>query len=178
MKKNVLNTYSRNSAEYVVLHGLLRKSRKCKPSLSFLGVKNPNEAFALAEQLAIFHSKNKVETLPVNVQTFSTLSKVMAKNSEGKLKFVYREEDNSKKKDHESSHFLKYKGERLGRDSEVYAFMAIISAEQALPDFLEIVISLSVECPDSYRIGFSFMKELGKKVYDEELIQGWNRIFN
>jgi len=62
------------------------------------------------------------------------------------IELVCHEEDDSTAENKEAAHFLKYKGKRIGRDIEVYAFMGKISSEiEMLCDFLsEIVFSLNL----------------------------------
>jgi hypothetical protein len=46
--------FERGSAEYVVLHGQHQIRRKRKPSVPFLGIKNPRYAFEFALEVAYF----------------------------------------------------------------------------------------------------------------------------
>lgn len=50
MNSSHLNNLTPGSAEFVVAHARLRRSRGRRPSMSYLGQRNPREALALAER--------------------------------------------------------------------------------------------------------------------------------
>lgn len=62
------------------------------------------------------------------------------------IRLAYNEEDSSTKPNLEAAHFLKYKEQRIGRDIELYDFMAEMSSEiEMLCDFLsEIILPLGL----------------------------------
>lgn len=108
---------------------------------------------------------------------FLDIGKVIAENSGGKIRIAFNEEDDSMQKNVEAAHFLKVKEKRLGRDLELYAFMAEISPEQAPADFIDVVIAIKNDYPESYQKASVLLKKLGEKVYEGKILEEWNTLF-
>ena len=69
MKKSVLSQFRVGSAEQVVYHALWQRSRGRRPSMSFIGERNPREALAAAA--AIFHEVRQTELIDLLVSSVS-----------------------------------------------------------------------------------------------------------
>ncbi len=125
--------------------------------------------------------KNNPKTEKVAIldkSVFLELGTIISDNSNGKIRVAFNEEDTSSELQKEAAHFLKLNEERLGRDFEVYGLMAEMSPEQALSDFLEIVLAIKNSCPESYEKASAKLKELGSKVYKNEILTSWNACFD
>lgn len=98
--------------------------------------------------------------------------------SEGRIRLALNEEDTNTNHQPEAAHFLKLDEKRLGRDIELYEFMANVAGPQsALADFAEVVISLK-SIPTCYSVAVDAMRALGRKVYPQDLIEQWDELFN
>lgn len=109
---------------------------------------------------------------------FLQIAKIIAENSNGKIRIAFNEQDESTEKDEGAAHFLKLNEKRLGRDMELYGFRAKVSPESAPADFLELVFALKEECPQSYQKASIALKELGVKVYTGDVLDEWNKLFD
>jgi len=110
---------------------------------------------------------------------FHQLAKIIAAFSGGKIRIAFQEEDDSTEKNIEAANFLKLNEERLARDIQVYGLMAKISPEDALPSFLgEVLIPIKIECPESYEKAAVQLKEMGLRVYADDIINDWNGLFD
>lgn len=80
-------------------------------------------------------------------------------------------------KDNQGS-YLQLDCNRVGRDIEVYGFMASVQGEQpTLADFAMEVV-LPIKCvPASYASAVDGLKALGQKVYPAELQAEWEALF-
>jgi hypothetical protein len=114
----------------------------------------------------------------VTKDDFLQIAKTIVEFSNGKIRVAFNESDNYTKADKEAAHFLKLNDKRVGRDMEVYGFMSLFSAEQALPDFYELLIFIKAECPESYEKASAQLKELGQKVYEGSILNYWNELFD
>lgn len=116
--------------------------------------------------------------IKVTKDDFLQIAKTIAEFSEGKIRIAFNEEDDSTAEEKEAAHFLKLNDRRIGRDIELYGFMAKISPKQALPDFFEFLISIKQECPESYEKASIKLKDLGAKVYEGDILNDWNGLFD
>ena len=114
----------------------------------------------------------------VTKDDFLQIAKTIAEFSNGKIRIAFNEGDDSTESENEAAHFLKLNGKRLGRDVELYGFMASLSPEQALPDFFGLLFFIKEECPESYKKASVQLKELGSKVYEGDILNEWNRLFD
>lgn len=110
---------------------------------------------------------------------FHQLAKTIAAFSGGKIRIAFNKADDSTAQDKEAGHFLKLNEERVARDIQVYGIMAKVSPEEALPSFLgEVLIPIKIECPESYEKAAVQLKEMGLRVYTEDIINDWNGLFD
>lgn len=110
------------------------------------------------------------------------IAKVAVEYSEGRLRLVHNEEDKSEDFVYVSGRFLKFEGERLGRDIEMYDFMGKIDEmggwTTVLPMFLEeVLLQFKEELPVSYVKASERLKTLGEIVYEGERLKKWKRLF-
>ena len=91
------------------------------------------------------------------------------------IRLAWNEEDDSPAINKEAAHFLKYKEKRIGRDIELYAFMAKVdSVISALIDFLtEVIVPLNLH--DS--IAAYAIKVWGIELLSEEHWEEWKDLF-
>lgn len=103
----------------------------------------------------------------------------IATYSDGRIRLVYEEQDESEDKDAQSAHFLKLDGRRLGRDIELYGMMSQVMCweETFVMFFEEVILPLREHAPSSYQKTSNLLMEAGLKVYPPELHQQWQKIF-
>ena len=91
------------------------------------------------------------------------------------IELVYQEADDSTKENIDAAHFLKYKGKRIGRDIELYAFLSEISTDLEMwCDFLaEVIFPLNLH---NSKAAKSIMA-IGFKLLDEEHWNEWRDLF-
>jgi hypothetical protein len=91
------------------------------------------------------------------------------------VRLAYNEEDSSTKQNLEAAHFLKYKEQRIGRDIELYDFMAEISSEmEMLCDFLsEVILPLGL----GSSLPAEAIKEWGYHWLSAEKWEEWESLF-
>ena len=91
------------------------------------------------------------------------------------IRLAYNEKDDSTDTNKDAAHFLKYKEKRVGRDIELYAFMAKMSSDiSALVDFLdEVIIPLNLH--DS--IAAYAIEVWGIELLPEEHWEEWKDLF-
>jgi len=91
------------------------------------------------------------------------------------IRLAYNEEDNSIEENKEAAHFLKYKDKRIGRDIELYAFMAELSSEIVmLCDFLEeIIFPLKLQGSTAEKSIFDW----GLEILPEDSRDAWAELF-
>ena len=94
-------------------------------------------------------------------------------NSE--IRLAYNEEDTSTEPNLEAAHFLKYKEQRIGRDIELYDFMAEMSSEiEMLCDFLsEIILPLGL----GNSIPAQAVMDWGYEWLSEDKWEEWESLF-
>jgi|WetSurMetagenome_2_1015567.scaffolds.fasta_scaffold54768_3 hypothetical protein len=100
--------------------------------------------------------------------------------SDGRLRLVHNQEDNSEKLEREAARFLKLDGHRLGRDIELYDFMGRgpVGWEGTLPMILEeVILPLRKELPKSYETASEKLKKMGEPVYKGDILNSWNELF-
>lgn len=114
----------------------------------------------------------------VTKDDFLRIANTIVEFSSGKVRLAFNESDDSKKEEKEAANFLKLNEKRIGRDMEVYDIMALVAPEQALVDFLELLFSIKKECPQSYEKASAQLKELGSKVYEGDILNDWNGLFD
>lgn len=81
----------------------------------------------------------------------------------GHLRVAFNEDDNSQAPQPECAHFLKLDERRLGRDFELYNFMAKAAGEQAVVVMLleELVLPLQNALLEAFAEGIVFCREQG-----------------
>ena len=91
------------------------------------------------------------------------------------IRLAYNEEDASTNLNPEAAHFLKYKEQRIGRDIELYDFMAEMSSEiEMLCDFLgEIILPLGL----ANSIPAEAVKKWGYEWLSEDKWKEWESLF-
>lgn len=91
------------------------------------------------------------------------------------IRLAYNEEDASTNLNPEAAHFLKYKEQRIGRDIELYDFMAEMSSEiEMLCDFLgEIILPLGL----ANSLPAEAVKEWGYYWLSAERWKDWEDLF-
>lgn len=102
------------------------------------------------------------------------LAECIIQNSEGKIRMAFNEEDGTKECNKDATHFLKYKEKRIGRDLELYNFMAEISNEQVMLTMLlqEIVFPIK-QIIFAYKKGMEYLRDWGLEIYPENLHEKW-----
>lgn len=108
------------------------------------------------------------------------MAEAAAEASEGRLRLVHHEQDDSEDIAYGAARFLKFDGRRLGRDIELYEFMGEGPAgwESTLPMVLEeVVFLLQNELPISYGKASQELKTIGEEVYKGEVLDAWERFF-
>ncbi len=123
-------------------------------------------------------SEPEEEKKEITRDDFHELAKIIAAFSGGKIRIAFKEEDDSTTQNKEAGHFLKLNEKRLARDIPVYGIMAKASPEQALPNFLgEVLFPIENECPESFEKAAFQLKEMGLRVYADDFINDWNKLF-
>jgi len=108
------------------------------------------------------------------------MADAMVAASGSRLSVARNEADDTVEPEPEAATFLKLDGSRLGRDLEVYAFMATIhgSWEPVLPDMAEeLVLPLRRECPGAYAAAVDALLGMGRAVYGADRQEAWADIF-
>ena len=116
-------------------------------------------------------------TSVITKETFLQLATIITEHSSGKIRIAFNEKDSSKEQDLEAAHFLKLNEQRIGRDMELYGLMSVASPQNALIDFLELIMFIKNECKESYEQANPILKELGTKVFTGETLEKWNYLF-
>lgn len=110
-----------------------------------------------------------------------TIAELVVAHSRGRASMAYQEEDTTADKALDAAHFIKVDGRRVGRDIEVYGFMGDGAGgwEATLFRFFEEVLLPVRELglADSYAAAGEKLKELGHKVYTQNLHAGWDALF-
>lgn len=104
----------------------------------------------------------------------------IADNSGGFIYIAKNEEDKSTKKELAAATFLKLHHERLGRDLELYAFMAKAAhIEVMLVQVLEeVLLPIKHEgLTGSYKAASDIMKAWGSEVFDSNMVDAWQDLF-
>lgn len=99
-------------------------------------------------------------------------------SSEGKLAMAFNEQDTTNQTDKEAAHFLKYKGKRLGRDLELYAFMNELVGLPTLIAYLLEEIIFPIKKEDRSKICSDYLKEWGIEVNKPENRESWIKLFD
>ena len=98
--------------------------------------------------------------------------------SNGTIKLVKHEKDDSKDECKEAATFLKLKGARVGRDLELYNFMSEISGVKImLCSLLEELLLPIRSVPLSYSKGKVFLRDWGCEVFKGEYKVSWVDLF-
>lgn len=74
---------------------------------------------------------------------------------------------------------MKVDDHRLGRDLEIYGFMAGVSSDaQALGDFVgEVMLPVKSMVPRAYETVAPLLEQLGYRLIDTAYHEGWRAIF-
>ena len=108
---------------------------------------------------------------------FMPIARAMVRKSDGKIRLAYQEKNKSNFKDKEVGHFLKFNGERIGKDIEFYNAMSIkYTTGHALPDFFLILLKIKYDCPSSYSVGVVMIKKIGNSLFKDQLLENWNNL--
>jgi hypothetical protein len=122
--------------------------------------------------------KPKVVKTKISSDDFMAIAKVMAEKSNGKIRIAHNEKDDSTDKEPEAAHFIKLNEKRISRDIELYRLMISVSEHQALADFIDPILAIKIDCPESFQEAASMLQELGKKVFTDTLLIDWNSLFS
>lgn len=100
----------------------------------------------------------------MNQEALHILAEHLVSVSGGRLRLAFNEENATAAYQPEAAHFLKLDDHRLGRDFELYTFMATVQGEKAtLGDVLtEVILPLKRTIPLSYTAGIEQMRVLGR----------------
>jgi hypothetical protein len=102
----------------------------------------------------------------------------IAEASGGRVRLAFQEDCESRDHIASAAHFLKLDERRLGRDIEIYGFMAKVQGNQgALVEFVEEVVLPLRQIPDTYDVAVAAMKALGREIYPADMIQEWDALF-
>lgn len=94
-------------------------------------------------------------------EDFMRIANEIVAASSGRLRLAFNEDDSSTSKVADAAHFLKLDERRIGRDIELYGFMAKMMGDAAaVADFLAEVILPIQPCARSYGIGMDAMRSL------------------
>lgn len=99
------------------------------------------------------------------LEKINKLAELLAQKAPGQIRIAFNEEDRTTAKQPEAAHFLKFTLDgverRMGRDLELYNFMATVAGEQAvICDLLgELVMPLKSYTPEAYKAGIDFLRE-------------------
>jgi len=107
------------------------------------------------------------------------IARLAADHSGGRLRLAENEADASAIEEPEAAHFLKADGRRLGRDIEIYGLMGeAVGWEMALTIFLEeVVLPIITFSRESYDAASADLRDLGLKVFPEDLREQWRNLF-
>ncbi len=108
------------------------------------------------------------------------LARGMAGDSGGRLRVVRNEADADGSHVPDAATFLKLDGVRLGRDLELYRFMADIQGWPAtLADLAaEVVLPLRSPVPEAYRHAVAALLEAGPRLLPPDLVEAWGDVFS
>lgn len=110
--------------------------------------------------------------------SFMQIAKVIVKNSNGKIRLAFREKDFSNYQDEEARHFLKLDNNRISKDIELYGHMSVNDKlGHGLPTFLLFLFNIRTDCPNSYIEGCKLLKEIGDNIFEDKILENWDRIF-
>jgi hypothetical protein len=109
------------------------------------------------------------------LEKVNALGNRLVAKAPGRLRIAFNEDDNSKEPQPECAHFLKLDGRRVGRDFELYNFMAkVTGGDSDQPGIVmllqELVLPLQEAAPEAFQEGIAFMREqnFGDKQADWE----------
>lgn len=98
-------------------------------------------------------------------------------NSKGAIRLAINEEDDTTKTTKEAANFLKYKGKRLGRDLEVYAFMDKVMGTPMMLTHLFSEIFCPIQKEEWSREVAGYLKTWGVEVNEGENKGEWIKLF-
>ncbi len=107
------------------------------------------------------------------------IAEIAVQYSGGRLRLAFNEEDDTEKFVGDAARFLKFDGNRLGRDIELYGFMGDISGwQQPLAMFFEeVLLPFKSLLSESYDKAGEALRTLGESVYPENILQQWRDLF-
>lgn len=108
------------------------------------------------------------------------IAELAVKHSDGRLRIAYNEKDDTSEFDQMAEHFLKFDGQRLGDDLELYAFFgeSKVGWDSVLPRFFEeYLLSIRNDLPESYTNASLMLCALGSLVYEDDILKRWHKLF-
>ncbi|HAE36760.1 TPA: hypothetical protein DCX66_03670 [Candidatus Nomurabacteria bacterium] len=103
---------------------------------------------------------------------FLQIARIMAQKSGGKLKIK------SYHLNEKLRHFVELNGEKIREDIEYYGEGSVKNkTSYFLPEFLFFINEMRNDSPNSYKEGMALLYKIGNKVFEEKILQNWNRIF-
>lgn len=104
---------------------------------------------------------------------FLHIAKIMARKSSGKLRLISYRLDKVTRR-----HFIELRGEKIREDIEYYGEGSVKNTTSYfLPEFLFFINEVKSDCPNSYTAGMNLLYKIGNKVFEDEILDNWNRIF-
>ena len=116
-------------------------------------------------------------TKRITKDDFIKIAEAMVEKSEGKLRLAFNEDEKTSEPKATGIHFLKLNEKRIGQSMELYGQRAMLFQDVTLPDFFEVLLSIKMDCEESYKVGSKMLRELGELAYKGELLKKWNAIF-
>lgn len=109
---------------------------------------------------------------------FIKIAKVIEQNSDGIIRIAHNEKSFSNEKDSSTGTFLKLNEKRIGKDLEVYGQMSRTDKlGHGLPEFLLILFNIRIDCPKSYREATPMLKKIVDELFEDKILENWNRLF-
>ena len=104
-------------------------------------------------------------------------AKCLIDSSNGAIRMAFQEEDDTTEVNKEAANFLKNKGNRLGRDLELYAFMGEITSVPMMLTNLLTEIFYPIQKEKWSKQAADYLKTWGVEVNEGENKGEWIKLF-
>lgn len=114
---------------------------------------------------------------PTRDKVFAFAECLVAQSTD-QLRIAHNEKDATTENDIEAAHFLKLDGKRIGRDLELYGFMAKIMGEGPMLTHLMSEILYGVKHLEAaYQTGSECLREWGIDIFEADKHKDWIALF-
>jgi hypothetical protein len=114
------------------------------------------------------------------ILTINALANLLQEKAPQHIRIVLHEKDDSTAVEPEAAHFIKLDGERMGRDLELYNFMATVGGTGLAAALLleELILPLKSLAPAAFTAGIEFLREQSPTYMPPEKQEEWVDLLN